>query len=112
MIVAYVGPIPADSVFYQARIGKYSAVLSLYHDLGHIATKTYDFERTISLTLGMPFLRTSVDHGTAFDIAGKGIAQHVSMEQAIRTAADYAVIYKKNYPAFIKDQSKNNRSLK
>ena len=100
MGIPVVGPIPADSVFYQARIGKYSAVLSLYHDQGHIATKTYDFERTISLTLGMPFLRTSVDHGTAFDIAGKGIAQYVSMEQAIRIAAEYARIYKKNYPAF------------
>ncbi len=101
MGIPVVGPIPADSVFYQARTGKYSAVLSLYHDQGHIATKTYDFERTISLTLGMPFLRTSVDHGTAFDIAGKGIAQFVSMEQAIRIAAEYANIYKKNYPAFI-----------
>ena len=95
------GPIPADSVFYQARTGRYSAVLSLYHDQGHIATKTYDFERTISLTLGMPFLRTSVDHGTAFDIAGKNIAQSVSMEQAIIIAAEYAKTYKKNYPAFI-----------
>lgn len=105
MGIQVVGPIPADSVFYQARTGKYSAVLSLYHDQGHIATKTYDFDRTISLTLGMPFLRTSVDHGTAFDIAGKGIAQHVSMEQAICIAAEYAVNYKNNYPAFIRNRS-------
>lgn len=95
------GPIPADSVFHQARTGRYSAVLSLYHDQGHIATKTYDFERTISLTLGMPFLRTSVDHGTAFDIAGKGIARFVSMEQAIIMAARYALDYKKNYPEYL-----------
>ena len=101
MGIPVVGPIPADSVFYQARTGKYSAVLSLYHDQGHIATKTYDFEKTISLTLGMPFLRTSVDHGTAFDIAGKGVAQNVSMEQAIITAAKYARDYKINYPNFI-----------
>jgi 4-hydroxythreonine-4-phosphate dehydrogenase len=84
------GPIPADSVFYQTLKGKYNAVLSLYHDQGHIATKTVDFERTISLTIGLPFLRTSVDHGTAFDIAGQGIASSVSMEEAIRLAAEYS----------------------
>lgn len=89
------GPIPADSVFYQALKGKYAAVLSLYHDQGHIATKTVDFERTISLTIGMPFLRMSVDHGTAFDIAGKGIASSVSMEEAIRLAAEYSPKYMK-----------------
>ncbi len=89
------GPVPADSVFHQTLMGKYSAVLSLYHDQGHIATKTVDFERTISLTIGMPFLRTSVDHGTAFDIAGKGIASAVSMEEAIKLAAEYAPVYRK-----------------
>jgi 4-phospho-D-threonate 3-dehydrogenase / 4-phospho-D-erythronate 3-dehydrogenase len=88
-----VGPISADSVFYQTLKGKYDAVLSLYHDQGHIATKTVDFEKTISLTIGMPFLRTSVDHGTAFDIAGKGIASAVSMEEAIRLAALYSRAY-------------------
>lgn len=95
--IPVVGPVPADSVFYQTRTGKYSAVLSLYHDQGHIAAKTYDFEKTISMTLGLPFLRTSVDHGTAFDIAGRGVAQYVSMIQAIITAARYAGIYKNNY---------------
>ena len=85
-----VGPIGADSVFHQALIGQYNAVLSLYHDQGHIATKTLDFERTISITNGLPFLRTSVDHGTAFDIAGKGIASEVSMTEAIRLAAKYS----------------------
>lgn len=88
-----VGPIAADSVFYQALNGKFDAVLSLYHDQGHIATKMVDFEKTISLTIGLPFLRTSVDHGTAFDIAGKGVASPVSMEEAIVLAADYS----KNY---------------
>jgi 4-hydroxythreonine-4-phosphate dehydrogenase len=92
--VNVVGPIPADSVFYQALQGKYDAVLSLYHDQGHIATKMVDFERTISLTIGMPFLRTSVDHGTAFDIAGKGVASSVSMEEAIRLAAEYGPKYR------------------
>lgn len=89
------GPKPADSVFHFALKGAWDAVLSLYHDQGHIATKMVDFERTISLTLGMPFLRTSVDHGTAFDIAGTGKAGAVSMIEAIRLAALYA-------PKFIK----------
>src|SRR5690606_25385418 len=84
------GPVPADSVFYQALHGKYDAVLSLYHDQGHIAAKMTDFHRTISITNGLPFLRTSVDHGTAFDIAWKNIASSVSMEECIKLAADYA----------------------
>lgn len=77
-------------MFHQAAQGRYSSVLSLYHDQGHIATKTLDFERTISITNGMPILRTSVDHGTAFDIAWKNIASEVSMVEAIRLAAKYA----------------------
>ena len=84
------GPIGADSVFHQAAIGKYNSVLSLYHDQGHIATKTLDFEKTIAITNGMPILRTSVDHGTAFDIAGTGKVSAVSMIEAIRLAAKYA----------------------
>lgn len=88
------GPVPADSVFHQAAQGRFNSVLSLYHDQGHIATKTLDFDRTISITNGMPILRTSVDHGTAFDIAGKGIAGTVSMEEAIRLAAKYAPFFK------------------
>jgi len=90
---AVTGPVPADSVFHQAKLGKYNAVLSLYHDQGHIATKTLDFERTIAVTNGMPILRTSVDHGTAFDIAGKGVASAVSMKEAIRLAARYAPFF-------------------
>lgn len=89
-----VGPIGADSVFHQALQGKYQAVLSLYHDQGHIATKTYDFEKTIAITLDMPILRTSVDHGTAFDIAGKGIVSAVSMIEAVKLAAKYAPNFK------------------
>lgn len=85
------GPIGADSVFHMALKGKYDAVLSLYHDQGHIATKMVDFERTISITAGMPILRTSVDHGTALDIAGKGIASPVSLIEAIRLAAEYGL---------------------
>ncbi|WP_335968464.1 4-hydroxythreonine-4-phosphate dehydrogenase PdxA [Fusobacterium polymorphum] len=89
-----VGPVGADSVFHQALQGRYAAVLSLYHDQGHIATKTYDFERTIAITLDMPFLRTSVDHGTAFDIAGKGIVSAISMIEAVKLAAKYAPNFK------------------
>ena len=89
-----VGPVGADSVFHQALQGRYAAVLSLYHDQGHIATKTYNFERTIAITLDMPFLRTSVDHGTAFDIAGKGIVSAVSMIEAVKLAAKYAPNFK------------------
>lgn len=85
-----VGPVPADSVFHQALNGKYDAVLSLYHDQGHIAAKMTDFERTISITNDLPFLRTSVDHGTAFDIAGTGIASEVSMVECIKLAAKYS----------------------
>lgn len=90
-----VGPIGADSVFHLALQGKYNSVLSLYHDQGHIATKTLDFERTIAITGGMPILRTSVDHGTAFDIAGKNLASPVSMVEAIRLAALYAPAFRK-----------------
>ncbi len=84
------GPIPADSVFHLAWRGRYDAVLSLYHDQGHIAAKTLDFFGTVSVTLGLPFLRTSVDHGTAFEIAGRGVANETSMVKAIQAAAKYA----------------------
>ncbi|MCY0894578.1 MAG: 4-hydroxythreonine-4-phosphate dehydrogenase PdxA [Acidibacillus sp.] len=88
-----VGPVPADSVFHFARKGAYDAVLALYHDQGHIAAKVMDFEKTVSITIGLPTLRTSVDHGTAFDIAGQGIASEVSMLEALKAAIKYAEIY-------------------
>jgi 4-hydroxythreonine-4-phosphate dehydrogenase len=81
------GPIPADSVFPQAIDGRYDAVLVLYHDQGHIPIKVKDFAGSVSINLGFPFVRTSVDHGTAFDIAGKGIADETGMMEAIRAAA-------------------------
>ncbi len=82
------GPVPADSVFAQALEGRSDAVLSLYHDQGHIAAKTLDFHGAVSVTLGLPFIRTSVDHGTAFDIAGTGRAKADSMIAAILAAGD------------------------
>lgn len=91
------GPIGADSVFYQALNGKYDGVLSLYHDQGHIATKMVDFHRTISITHDLPFLRTSVDHGTAFDIAGQGIASEISLDEAIKLATKYATAFKDEF---------------
>lgn len=81
------GPIPADSVFHLAVEGRYDAVLSLYHDQGHIAAKTLDFYGTVSVTLDLPFIRTSVDHGTAHEIAGKGIANPKSLEEAVKLAS-------------------------
>lgn len=82
------GPVPADAIFAQALEGRYDAVLALYHDQGHIAAKTVDFHGAVSVTLGLPFIRTSVDHGTAFDIAGEGIARADSMIAAILAAGD------------------------
>ncbi|MYD35569.1 MAG: 4-hydroxythreonine-4-phosphate dehydrogenase PdxA [Dehalococcoidia bacterium] len=81
------GPLPADSVFLSAAAGNYDAVIALYHDQGHIAVKMHDFHGSVSVNLGLPFVRTSVDHGTAYDIAGTGAAEAVSMSAAIRTAA-------------------------
>lgn len=84
-----VGPVPADSVFNLMLHGHYDAILSLYHDQGHIACKTLDFEKAVTITWGLPFIRSSVDHGTAFDIAGKNIANYISLEESIMVAADY-----------------------
>jgi 4-hydroxythreonine-4-phosphate dehydrogenase len=80
------GPFPADSIFNRAIDGEFDAVLVMYHDQGHIPVKVHGFARSVSVALGLPFLRTSVDHGTAFDIAGKGIANAESIAEAIKTA--------------------------
>lgn len=80
------GPFPADSVFNRAINGEFDVVIAMYHDQGHIPVKVHGFEQSISIALGLPFIRTSVDHGTAFDIAGKGIANAQSLEEAILVA--------------------------
>lgn len=80
------GPWPADSVFNRAIDGEFDVVLALYHDQGHIAIKVHDFHASTTATLGIPFVRTSVDHGTAFDIAGRGIADPRSLGAAIEAA--------------------------
>jgi len=80
------GPYPADTVFHRAVQGEFAAVVAMYHDQGLAPIKTLDFGRTVNVTLGLPFVRTSPDHGTAEDIAGKGIASHENMVEAIKMA--------------------------
>jgi 4-hydroxythreonine-4-phosphate dehydrogenase len=85
------GPVPADSVFTQAIDGLHDVVVVMYHDQGHIPIKVHGFEESVSVNLGIPFIRTSVDHGTAFDIAGQNRAQAVSMVEAITLASRLAL---------------------
>lgn len=85
------GPVPADSVFNQAIDGQHDVVVVMYHDQGHIPIKVHGFEESVSVNLGLPFVRTSVDHGTAFDIAGQNRAQATSMVEAIVLAERLAV---------------------
>ena len=82
------GPFSADSVFHHCAQGHYDAVISLYHDQGHIAAKMRSFFGTVAVTTGLPVLRTSVDHGTAFDIAGKDKADPESLISAVRLASE------------------------
>ncbi|MCL8207053.1 MAG: 4-hydroxythreonine-4-phosphate dehydrogenase PdxA [Actinomycetia bacterium] len=85
-----VGPVPADTVFVRARAGEFDAVVAQYHDQGHIPVKLLAFDEAVNLTLGLPIIRTSVDHGTGFDIAGTGVARAESMLAAMRVAARLA----------------------
>jgi 4-hydroxythreonine-4-phosphate dehydrogenase len=80
------GPLPADTMFHAAARATYDAAIAMYHDQALIPIKTLDFDRGVNVTLGLPFIRTSPDHGTAFDIAGRGIANPSSMIEAIRMA--------------------------
>jgi len=84
------GPHPPDTVFLGASRGKYDVVMAMYHDQGLIPVKTLAFEQSVNVTIGLPWLRVSVDHGTAFDIAGKGIADAAPMKYAIEWAAKHA----------------------
>ena len=85
-----VGPLPADSIFNRAIGGEFDVVLAMYHDQGHIAIKVHNFHESVTATLGLPLIRTSVDHGTAFDIAGKGIADATGAVAALQAAATLA----------------------
>jgi 4-phospho-D-threonate 3-dehydrogenase / 4-phospho-D-erythronate 3-dehydrogenase len=84
------GPYPADTLFLKAVRGEYDLVVAMYHDQGHVPMKLLDFEHTVNVSLGLPIIRTSVDHGTAFDIAGKNLADPSSMKAAIKLAATLA----------------------
>lgn len=81
------GPLPPDTIFHQSVNGKFDAVVCMYHDQGLIPFKLIHFENGVNTTLGLPIIRTSVDHGTAYDIAWKGIADHSSLTEAIKMAA-------------------------
>jgi 4-hydroxythreonine-4-phosphate dehydrogenase len=84
------GPFPADTVFVRATRGEFDAVIACYHDQGLIPVKLLAFGQAVNVTLGLPIVRTSVDHGTAFDIVGKGIADPSSLIEAITLAARLA----------------------
>jgi len=95
------GPIPGDTIFVRALAGEFDAVIAIYHDQGHIPVKLLGFRvdratgrwlglSGVNVTLGLPFIRTSVDHGVAFDIAGKGVASAQSMKEAIAYALNLA----------------------
>ena len=80
------GPLPADTMFHATARARYDVAVCMYHDQALIPIKTLDFDRGVNVTLGLPFIRTSPDHGTAFDIAGQGIANPTSMIEALKLA--------------------------
>ena len=88
--IAVTGPLPADTLFFLAARGDYDIVVAMYHDQGHGPIKVMGLEAGVNITVGLPVVRTSVDHGTAFDIAGKGIADERSLIEALRQAAELA----------------------
>ena len=85
-------PVPADVVFRRAAEGAFDAVIACYHDQGLLPIKLLAFGRAVNVTLGLPIVRTSVDHGTGFDIAGKGVADPAAMIAAVRLAARLAAV--------------------
>jgi 4-hydroxythreonine-4-phosphate dehydrogenase len=85
------GPYPGDTVFLAARDGRFDAVVAMYHDQGLIPVKLLAFDRAVNITLGLPIIRTSPDHGTAFDIVGRNRANPGSMRAAIELAIDLSV---------------------
>ena len=88
--IAVFGPLPADTVFFRAVRGDFDLVVAMYHDQGHGPVKVLGLEAGVNITIGLPVIRTSVDHGTAFDIAGTGKADHASMLEALRQAVELA----------------------
>ena len=102
--IAVSGPFPPDTVFFKAAAGDYDAVVCMYHDQGLIPFKLLHFDDGVNITLGLPIVRTSVDHGTAYDIAGKGIADPSSLTEAIQLAG----MISENRKAYAKDKGKNH----
>ena len=90
-----VGPVPADVVFLKARDGEYDLVVAMYHDQANMAAKLLGFGEVVTLLAGLPIIRTSVGHGTAFDIAGRGVANEMNLVCAIKAAAEFAVLRKR-----------------
>jgi 4-phospho-D-threonate 3-dehydrogenase / 4-phospho-D-erythronate 3-dehydrogenase len=88
------GPLPADTLFFRAGRGDFDVVVAMYHDQGHGPVKVLGVEHGVNITVGLPVIRTSVDHGTAFDIAGKGVVDERSMLEALRQGIDLATIRK------------------
>jgi len=98
------GPLPADSLYYKAASGQFDAVVNMYHDQGLIPLKMLHFSDGVNVTLGLPIIRTSVDHGTAYDIAGKGIADPASLKAAIKMAAEMIKNRRKAQGAGLKER--------
>jgi 4-hydroxythreonine-4-phosphate dehydrogenase len=95
--MAVFGPFPPDSLFFHAASGQYDAVVSMYHDQGLIPLKLLHFREAVNVTLGLPIIRTSVDHGTGYDIAGQGVADPTSLINAILLAAKMAATKRKKH---------------
>ncbi len=111
------GPWPGDTVFMRARRGEFDVVVAQYHDQGLIPVKYLGVEQGVNITVGLPFVRTSVDHGTAFDIAGKGLADHASLACALRQAAAMAGVsakrstHARSRPEFIFMLTRQDRTI-
>ena len=92
------GPFPPDTIFLSGRDGIYDAIVTMYHDQGHIPMKLLAFDSGVNMTIGLPIIRTSVDHGTAYDLAGRGTASDESLTEAILLAASLARHRKRSAP--------------
>ena len=99
-----VGPFPADTLFHDALSGKWDAIVAMYHDQGLIPIKMLSFDKAVNVTIGLPIIRTSPDHGTAFDIAGRNVANPNSMKAAIKVACDMAEIKQQQQMRTINDK--------
>ena len=102
------GPYPPDTIFLAARDGKFDAVVAMYHDQGLIPVKLLAFDQAVNVTLGLPIIRTSPDHGTAFDIVGRNRANPGSMRAAIELAIDLAV--QRHHKQQLKSQPRTEQS--